>query len=264
MSVGGDGRRDDGRIEDPVASGIELLEMRPFRSLQGLVSSGAIPRADVKDSPQYGVLGCSALILLVRCVFPFPICEAPGPCVPLLFTAPPRVHLQLSCPCQKLICTPISQDLLRRPAPESTQRAQHLEAFVLHSTWRKCTGWTGCLPSVSSSSCSPFGASEPMLASVPTPSELRAVYTDRSQDVANSYATSVSSKSLTLIQAGILATITEFVGAIALGQQVTSTVRSGVFSITPFNDSPGTLVLAMVVAEVGTQTPATRPAWPSC
>ena len=72
------------------------------------------------------------------------------------------------------------------------------------------------------------------------------------QDVANSYATSVSSRSLTLIQAGILATITEFIGAIALGQQVTSTIRSGVFSVDRFLDSPGVLIMAMVVAEVGT------------
>jgi len=73
-------------------------------------------------------------------------------------------------------------------------------------------------------------------------------------DVANSYATSVSSKSLTLVQAGVLATITEFVGAIALGQQVTSTIRSGVFSIAPFENSPGVLLMANVVAEVGMLT----------
>ncbi|KAF4166972.1 hypothetical protein CNMCM6936_005758 [Aspergillus lentulus] len=70
-------------------------------------------------------------------------------------------------------------------------------------------------------------------------------------DVANSYATSVSSRSLTLIQAGILATITEFIGAIAFGQQVTSTIRSGVFSIDRFLGSPGVLIMAMVAAEVG-------------
>lgn len=75
-------------------------------------------------------------------------------------------------------------------------------------------------------------------------------------DVANSYATSVSSKSLTLIQAGCLATITEFVGAIALGQNVTSTIRSGVFSISPFQGKPGVLILANVVAEIG--EPSTR------
>lgn len=73
-------------------------------------------------------------------------------------------------------------------------------------------------------------------------------------DVANSYATSVSSKSLTLVQAGVLATITEFVGAIALGQQVTSTIRSGVFSITLFENSPGVLLMANVVAEIGMST----------
>ncbi|GFF85886.1 phosphate transporter [Aspergillus lentulus] len=60
-----------------------------------------------------------------------------------------------------------------------------------------------------------------------------------------------SSRSLTLIQAGILATITEFIGAIALGQQVTSTIRSGVFSVDRFLRSPGVLIMAMVVAEVG-------------
>lgn len=73
-------------------------------------------------------------------------------------------------------------------------------------------------------------------------------------DVANSYATSVSSKSLTMIQAGCLATVTEFVGAIALGQEVTSTIRSGIFSITPFENSPGVLLMAMVVAEIGELT----------
>ncbi|RMY70247.1 hypothetical protein D0863_05921 [Hortaea werneckii] len=73
-------------------------------------------------------------------------------------------------------------------------------------------------------------------------------------DVANSYATSVSSKSLTLVQAGCLATITEFVGAIALGQGVTSTIRHGIFSIDPFENSPGVLIMAMVVAEIGSAT----------
>lgn len=73
-------------------------------------------------------------------------------------------------------------------------------------------------------------------------------------DIANSFATSVSSRSLTLIQAGILATICEFIGAIALGQGVTSTIRSGVFSVRPFQNSPGVLIEAMVVAEIGSAT----------
>ncbi|GAB7361395.1 hypothetical protein MBLNU230_g1448t1 [Neophaeotheca triangularis] len=73
-------------------------------------------------------------------------------------------------------------------------------------------------------------------------------------DVANSYATSVSSKSLTLVQAGCLATITEFVGAIALGQGVTSTIRHGIFDVEPFEGHPGILLMAMVIAEVGSAT----------
>ncbi|KAF2458833.1 phosphate transporter [Lineolata rhizophorae] len=73
-------------------------------------------------------------------------------------------------------------------------------------------------------------------------------------DVANSYATSVSSRSLTLVQAGVLATITEFIGAITMGQQVTSTIRHGIFGFEPFENSPGILVLAMVVAEIGSAT----------
>ncbi|KAF5236251.1 hypothetical protein FANTH_11365 [Fusarium anthophilum] len=84
-------------------------------------------------------------------------------------------------------------------------------------------------------------------------------------DVANSYATSVSSRSLTLVQAGCLAVITEFIGAIALGQKVTATIRKGVFDLEPFLDSPGTLILAMVVAEGGSAiwlTACTRMGFP--
>lgn len=87
-------------------------------------------------------------------------------------------------------------------------------------------------------------------------------------DVANSYGTSVASGSLTLMQAGFLSAITETVGgstvpndvsgtfadsigSLALGAGVTGTIRSGVFSVTPFINSPGVLILAMVCAEFG-------------
>jgi PiT family inorganic phosphate transporter/sodium-dependent phosphate transporter len=73
-------------------------------------------------------------------------------------------------------------------------------------------------------------------------------------DVANSYATSVASGSLTLLQAGVLQMITETVGSIALGTRVTGTIRSGVFSVKPFANSPGVLILAMVCAEFGAGT----------
>lgn len=48
-----------------------------------------------------------------------------------------------------------------------------------------------------------------------------------------------------------MAVITEFIGAIALGEKVTETIRKGVFSLDPFLESPGTLILAMVIAEIG-------------
>ena len=62
-----------------------------------------------------------------------------------------------------------------------------------------------------------------------------------------------------------LAVITESIGAIALGQHVTETIRKGVFDLDPFLDSPGTLILAMVVAEGGSAiwlTACTRMGFP--
>jgi sodium-dependent phosphate transporter len=70
-------------------------------------------------------------------------------------------------------------------------------------------------------------------------------------DVANSYATSVAAKTLTMVQAGVLATITEFVGAVALGARVTSTIKNGIITIDRFEGRPGVLMLAMGCAEVG-------------
>jgi len=73
-------------------------------------------------------------------------------------------------------------------------------------------------------------------------------------DVANSYATSVAARTLTMKQVGFLATITEFVGAVGLGSRVTSTIKNGIISINRFNGRPGTLMLAMGCAEVGSAT----------
>jgi sodium-dependent phosphate transporter len=41
------------------------------------------------------------------------------------------------------------------------------------------------------------------------------------------------------------------VGSILLGARVTGAIRSGVFSVTTFKNSPGVLILAMVCAEIG-------------
>jgi phosphate/sulfate permease len=73
-------------------------------------------------------------------------------------------------------------------------------------------------------------------------------------DVANSYATSVAARTLDMWQAGILACFTEFLGAVALGSRVTSTIKSGVFGLTKFEPSPPTFMLVMGCAEVGSAT----------
>jgi sodium-dependent phosphate transporter len=47
-------------------------------------------------------------------------------------------------------------------------------------------------------------------------------------DVANSFATSVSSRSLKLWQALCLAVVAEFLGALLLGARVTGTIKNGI------------------------------------
>jgi phosphate/sulfate permease len=73
-------------------------------------------------------------------------------------------------------------------------------------------------------------------------------------DVANSYATSVAAQTLKMWQAGILACFTEFLGAVALGSRVTSTIKSGVFGLSNFQPVPPTFMLVMGCAEVGSAT----------
>ena len=57
-----------------------------------------------------------------------------------------------------------------------------------------------------------------------------------------------------MIQVGFLSIITEFVGAVALGARVTSTIKNGIITIDRFEDRPGVLMLAMTCAEVGSAT----------
>lgn len=73
-------------------------------------------------------------------------------------------------------------------------------------------------------------------------------------DVANSYATSVAAQTLKMWHAGILACFTEFLGAVALGAKVTSTIKSGVFGLQRFEPVPATFMLVMGCAEVGSAT----------
>ncbi len=67
-------------------------------------------------------------------------------------------------------------------------------------------------------------------------------------DVANAMGTSVGSKALTIKQAILIAMVFEFAGAYLAGGEVTSTIRKGIISSTPFVDVPELLVLGMISA----------------
>ncbi|KAL4781229.1 phosphate transporter [Aspergillus varians] len=84
-------------------------------------------------------------------------------------------------------------------------------------------------------------------------------------DVANAYATSVAARTLKMWHVGILSVITEFIGAVALGNRVTDTIKSGIIAPDRFMGNPGTFMLAMGCAEVGSAvwlTAATFLGWP--
>ena len=69
-------------------------------------------------------------------------------------------------------------------------------------------------------------------------------------DCANSFATSVGSKVLTLRQAVLIAAIFEFGGAVLMGSHVTDTVRKSIVDIDIFNDNPGALMYGMLCADL--------------
>ncbi|KAH8097583.1 inorganic phosphate transmembrane transporter [Aureococcus anophagefferens] len=64
-------------------------------------------------------------------------------------------------------------------------------------------------------------------------------------DVANSYATSVGSKAITIKQAVVLAAIFEFLGALLMGSSVSKTMRKGIADVECFDDNPGLLIYGM-------------------
>ncbi|POR38653.1 Phosphate transporter [Tolypocladium paradoxum] len=65
-------------------------------------------------------------------------------------------------------------------------------------------------------------------------------------DVANSFATSVSSRSLTLKQAMALASVCEFSGSVAVGSRVADTIRTKIIDPRNYADAPAVLLLAMM------------------
>ncbi|KAF8538168.1 phosphate transporter [Trichophaea hybrida] len=73
-------------------------------------------------------------------------------------------------------------------------------------------------------------------------------------DVANSFATSVSSRSLTLPQAMLVATCMELSGALLVGARVSETIKSKIVNPQDFTHAPGVLMLGMLCALVGSST----------
>ncbi|KAJ5963290.1 uncharacterized protein N7479_003166 [Penicillium vulpinum] len=69
-------------------------------------------------------------------------------------------------------------------------------------------------------------------------------------DCANSWSTSVSSRSLKHWQAMILATIMEFAGAVGVGNSVSDTIRTKIIKIDAFKDNAPLLMLGMCCAVV--------------
>lgn len=84
-------------------------------------------------------------------------------------------------------------------------------------------------------------------------------------DCANSFATAVGAKVLTLKQAVLVASIFEFSGAVLMGSHVTNFVRKKIVSQTIFEDNPGALMLGMLCANLASAlwlTLATYLKWP--
>lgn len=69
-------------------------------------------------------------------------------------------------------------------------------------------------------------------------------------DVANSWATSVASRSVTYLQAMCAASVMEFAGAMGVGARVADTIRTKVVDTARFEDDPGMLMLGMVCAVI--------------
>ncbi|KAM0231909.1 hypothetical protein ACHAPO_008207 [Fusarium lateritium] len=67
-------------------------------------------------------------------------------------------------------------------------------------------------------------------------------------DVANSWATSVSSRSIGYIQAMTLGSILEFAGSVGVGARVADTIRTKVVDLDQFESDPALLMLGMMCA----------------
>lgn len=70
-------------------------------------------------------------------------------------------------------------------------------------------------------------------------------------DVANAWATSVSSRSITYRWAMVLCLVFEMTGALAVGARTASTIKNGIIPIEAFNDNAGVQLLAFACASAG-------------
>ncbi|WYZ43383.1 hypothetical protein EsH8_VI_001082 [Colletotrichum jinshuiense] len=70
-------------------------------------------------------------------------------------------------------------------------------------------------------------------------------------DVANSFATSVSSRSLTMKQAMAIAAVAEFGGSVSVGSRVADTLRNRIIDPHLYDDRPSVLLLVMMCAIFG-------------
>lgn len=70
-------------------------------------------------------------------------------------------------------------------------------------------------------------------------------------DAANSWATSISSRSVTYLQAMIMGSVLEFAGAVGVGARVADTIRTKVVDVELFEDDPAMLMIGMMSAILG-------------
>lgn len=90
-------------------------------------------------------------------------------------------------------------------------------------------------------------------------------YNIGANDVANSFATSVASRALTMRQATVLAAICEFLGAVLVGAKVSDTIKNGIIDLTLFRGNAGIEMLGFTCALVASATwlmIATKNSWP--
>lgn len=76
-------------------------------------------------------------------------------------------------------------------------------------------------------------------------------YNNGANDVANAWATSVSSRSVTYRQAMFLCVIFEMTGALAVGARTAATIKNGIIPIEAFQGNAGVQLLAFTCASAG-------------